>query len=97
MKVFEVLAETTKINPADVPGISTEGADGIVIDVLNTAYFIAGIAAIIVIVIAGLLYTISDGDSAKVTRAKNAIVYAVVGLIIVLSAFVITGFILGRF
>lgn len=85
-----------KINP-DANGIEPLEANDVVLGVLDTVYFIAGVAAIIVIIIAGILYTISDGDSSKITRAKNAILYAVVGLAVILGAFVITGFISGRF
>ncbi len=97
MKISELLIlGATKID-AGKAGVNNIDADSVIVGVLDTVYFISAIAAVIVIVIAGLLYTISDGDSAKVTRAKNAIVYAVVGLVIVMSAFVITGFVLGRF
>ena len=78
-------------------GITDIGANDVMLGVLNTVYFISGAAAVIVIIIAGILYTISDGDSGKVSKAKNAILYAVVGLVIIMGAFVITGFISGRF
>lgn len=78
-------------------GITNIDANSVVVGVLNTVYFISGAAAVIVIIIAGILYTISDGDSGKVSKAKNAILYAIVGLVIIMGAFVITGFISGRF
>ena len=92
--VLEQIA--AKINPSEV-GIEKIDANNVVLGVLNTVYFISGAAAVIVIIIAGILYTISDGDSNKIARAKNAILYAVVGLVIIMGAFVITGFISGRF
>ena len=61
---------------------------------LNSAYYWATIVAVIVIVIAGFMYTTSQGDPNKVARAKNAILYAIVGLIIVLAAVAIVNFIL---
>lgn len=78
-------------------GITPVDANNVIVSVLNTVYFISGAAAVIIIIIAGILYTISDGDSAKISKAKNAILYAIVGLVIIMGAFVITGFISGRF
>lgn len=78
-------------------GIPEVNADDVVKGVLNTVYFIAGAAAVIIIIIGGILYATSEGDPGKVQTAKNAILYAVVGLIVVMMAFVITGFVIGRF
>jgi hypothetical protein len=46
-------------------------------------------------VVAGFYYVTSNGNPQQVTRAKNAILGAVVGLIVVLLAFAITAIILG--
>lgn len=95
--IFNLLvAANTKIDPKSV-GIEKVDANSVLVGVLDTVYFLAGIAAVIVIVIAGILYSTSNGDSAKVQKAKNAILYAIVGLVFVLSAFIITAFIIGRF
>lgn len=80
---------------ADKVGIPEVKANSVLEGVLNTVYFIAGIAAVIVLVIAGILYATSAGDAAKVKQAKDAILYAVVGLVVVIMAFTITGFIMG--
>lgn len=67
------------------------------VGLLNLVYTVAGMVAVIVIVIGGILYATSDGDSSKLQRAKNSIVYSVVGLIFVIMAASITNFILGQF
>ena len=64
---------------------------------LNLVYFIAGTVSIIVIIIGGINYVTSAGDASKVTRAKNMLTYAIVGLVIVLTAFAITNFVTGSF
>lgn len=61
---------------------------------LNTAYFWTGIIAVIVIIIGGFRYSTSMGDPGKLKSAKDTILYAVIGLVIVLLAFAITNFIL---
>ena len=59
---------------------------------LNTVYLWVGILAVIVIVIGGVKYMTSRGDSAQTGAAKNAITYSVVGLVVTLAAFAITNF-----
>jgi Ni,Fe-hydrogenase I cytochrome b subunit len=63
--------------------------------VMYPVYFWAGVIAVVVIVVAGFYYVTSNGNPQQVTRAKNAILGAVVGLIVVLLAFAITAIILG--
>lgn len=78
-------------------GIPTMNGDQLLTNALNLTYFIAGVVAVIVIISAGLMYTTSSGDSSRVAKAKNLLTYAIVGLVVVLTAFVITNFIIGRF
>ena len=66
-------------------------------NILNLIYFWAGIVAVIVIVIAGFFYITSRGDAAQMKRSKDATRGAVIGLIVVLLAFVITRFVIGGF
>lgn len=64
---------------------------------LNIFYYLVGAIAVIMIIKAGFTYITSGGDSANVTKAKNTILYAVIGLIVVITAFAITNFIIGSF
>jgi hypothetical protein len=64
--------------------------------VINTLSVVVGIAAVIMIIIGGFKYITSGGDSSNVSSAKNTIMYAIVGLIIVAMAQMITGFVLSR-
>ena len=72
-------------------------ADQLLSNALNTVYLVSGILAVIVIIVAGYFYVTSAGNSTNVEKAKNAIIYSVVGLVIILLAFVITWFVIGRF
>lgn len=63
--------------------------------VLNAVFVWSGIICVIVIVVAGLMYILSSGDAGKVQKAKMAITYAIVGLVVIASAFAIVNFILG--
>lgn len=64
---------------------------------LNIVYYLAGAIAIITIVVGGLNFVTANGDASKITKARGLVIYAAVGLAIILAAFAITNFILGRF
>ena len=53
---------------------------------VRTAIFWATVVAVVAVVIAGFTYTLSQGDPGKVAQAKNAILYAIIGLVVVLAA-----------
>lgn len=76
------------------PGLE---ADKVLANGLNIVYLLAAIIAVIVIIIGGILFTTSAGDSGNVTKAKNMILYAVIGLIVIISAYAITAFVVGSF
>lgn len=81
----------------DAPDAIPKSGDVLLTNILNLAYFVAGIIAVVVIIIAGIMYVASSGDSSRVNIAKNALTYALVGLIVVVSAFALTNFVIGRF
>ena len=85
------------VNAAHGTGTPTAlfGSNGIVTTITNTLLFIAGGLAVIMIIIGGLRYVTSGGNSANVTAAKNTVLYAIVGLIIAFLAFAAVNFILG--
>lgn len=63
-------------------------------NLLGVVYFIAGIVAVLAIIIGGIRYVGANGDSSQISAAKNTVTYAVIGLIIVIMAAGITQFIL---
>jgi len=91
---FGSLVTSTATNEFGVPEIN---ADDLLRNGINLVYYIAGIVAVIVIVISGITYATSLGDSGRVTRAKNMILYAVIGLLILVAAFAITNFVMSNF
>ena len=83
------------IDPSKV-NIPTNDANSVLSGGLNAVYFAGGAACVIVIVVAGILYALSAGDSNQIKIAKNAILYAVVGLVVIMMAFAITAFVIGQ-
>ncbi len=57
--------------------------------IVNFALMFAGVVALIFIIHAGLKFVISSGDPKRVEDARNTFVYAIIGLIIVLFAFLV--------
>jgi hypothetical protein len=64
--------------------------------VINIFSLVVGAAAVIMIIIGGLRYITSGGESSNVSTAKNTIIYAIVGLVIVALAQFIVHFVLGK-
>jgi hypothetical protein len=50
---------------------------------INILSVVAGIAAVIMIIIAGLKYITSNGEAGNINSAKTSLIYAIVGLVIV--------------
>ena len=64
--------------------------------VVTLLSFVVGILSVIMIMVGGLKYITSGGDSAKVTSAKSTILYAVIGIVITVLAQVIVRFTLNK-
>ena len=62
--------------------------------IFNKVFLWSGIIAVIMIIIGGVQYTTSQGDSAKLQKAKNTIMYGIIGLVVVLLSFAIVSFVL---
>lgn len=62
--------------------------------VINIFSLVIGVVAVIMIILGGFKYITSGGDSGNVTGAKNTILYAVIGLVIVALAQIIVRFVL---
>ena len=56
---------------------------------VSVAWTLAGAIAIIIIIVSGIKFLISGGDAKKVDSAKKSLTYAVIGLILILSAYFI--------
>jgi cytochrome bd-type quinol oxidase subunit 2 len=73
-----------------------ESINDLISDVINIFSLVVGVVAVIMIIIGGFRYITSGGDSNNVTAAKNTILYAIIGLVIVALAQFIVRFVLAR-
>ena len=76
-------------------GKSSNTADPkeIIQTIVRILLFLIGAVSVIMIIIGGFRYVISQGDSGAVTSAKNTILYAVIGLIVAIFAWAIVDFV----
>lgn len=84
-----VCTQNTDANPIT-------GSGGIFTKAINLITFLTGAASIIIIILGGIKYVASTGDPGKVSSAKDTILYAVIGLVVSVSARGIILFIVNR-
>ena len=64
--------------------------------IINVVLGVLGLVAVIMIIMGGITYVTSSGDATKLAKAKNTIIYSVIGLVIALLAFAIVNFVLSN-
>ena len=79
--------------PSDDP---LSGDNGLLIQIAEIVSYIAGAAAIIIILVGSFRYVTSGGDSNKISSAKNTILGALIGLVIVIMARTIIYFVVNK-
>ena len=67
----------------------------IIVGILNAIIIVSSIVAVIWIVIGGVYYMTSTGDPGKIKKAKDTILYAVIGLVICALSYAIVNFTIG--
>lgn len=80
--------------PPSVPKAELDSAQ--LGNVVSGILGIAGAVAVIFIILAGIKYSTSQGEPAQLQKAKEQIIYAIVGLVFVIFAFVIVRFAVGQ-
>ena len=80
----------------NVTNINNGGADDLknsVITIVNAVVGALAMVAVIIIIIGGVNYMTSAGDAGKVKKAKDTILYGVIGLVVCVLAFAIVNFV----
>jgi len=76
---------------------STTTAQPIIKTVINTLVFLVGIVSVVVVIIGGIMYTVSSGNAGTVTKAKTTITYALVGMVVAFLAYAIVNWVMKNF
>ena len=93
-------ADTLTTNTVDtgcaISGVNSCDFNCVLSKVINIFSVIVGVIAVIMIIVGGFRYITSGGKQESVSGAKNTILYAIIGLVIVAFAQVIVRFVLTK-
>lgn len=95
INVFDQCAENADSAVCKAQG--TDNASSMVRVIISTLLIVLGMVSVIVIVIGGIRYATSNGDSSAIKGAKDTILYAVVGLVVAIMSYAIVNFVVNRF
>ena len=93
MKDFlRVLAvDVSQAIPDDIPKSSPEVVRD---NILTVVFWGLGVVGVVILIYGGIQFMMSQGDPGKSQRARQTIIYAIIGIIVVIAAGAITNFVL---
>jgi len=65
--------------------------------IIDVIIGVLGIVTVAVIILGGVQYTLSTGDPGKIKKAKDTILYGIIGLVVAILAYAIVNFVLSSF
>jgi hypothetical protein len=77
-------------------GDPISGSEGILLKATNIIAFIAGVAAVIFLILSGIKYITAQGAPDELSKAKESIIYAVVGIVLIALGRQIITFIISK-
>ena len=81
------------IDTSHLPNTKSSPNNGTVTTILNIVFAMSASIAVLIIVIGGFRYILARGDPSAVAGARNTVLYALVGLIVVMAAYSIVVFV----
>jgi hypothetical protein len=91
---FDIQAFSAGFNGIEDP--TAVGLIDSIINIINALLVLAAIAAIAFVIIGGVRYVTAQGDEDAVAQAKNTVIFAIIGIIIILLAAVIVNFFIAQ-
>lgn len=88
------------ISPADLPPVigGATGGEGsfrsLALNIVNFFLYFLGFIAVVMIIYGGILYVTSAGNQENVDKAKKILLYAIIGVVVILLSFAIVNTIL---
>ena len=64
--------------------------------ILNAIIGVLALVAVVVMIVGGISYMTSSGDAGKVKKAKDTILYGLIGLVVCVLAFAIVNFVISQ-
>lgn len=75
---------------------NTADPNSVLNTVMNVLFFIVAAVSVIAIIVGGIMYATSAGDAGRTKKAKDTILYAVIGLVVAIFAFAIVNWVVGE-
>lgn len=91
MQVFAQLSDPPDVGSGDLGGGSLKDA---IVKVIKVVLDFMTLIAVVMIIVAGIRYIISQGEESEKDKAKKQIIYVIIGLIIILVARAIVTFLI---
>ncbi len=66
-----------------------------VTNIINAIIGVLGLVCVVIMIIGGINYMTSSGDAAKVKKAKDTILYGLIGLVVCVLAFALVNWVIG--
>jgi hypothetical protein len=76
------------------PDTDSTSLETVITTIINVVIYVIGLVAVVMIILGGVQYTTSQGEAAKVKKAKDTILYGIIGLVVAILAFAIVNFVL---
>lgn len=92
--LYTLVAALTDVKSGGLPRPTADEAS--IKAILTIVFGIVGALAVLMITVSGLRYILSAGDPQKISKAKNGLIYSLVGLLVALTAEAIVVFVVGR-
>lgn len=73
---------------------TSDDANALINTIVNLLIFFIGVVAVIVIIVSGFTFVTSNGNKEQVTKARNTLTYAIVGLVVAILAYAIVNWVL---
>lgn len=95
--VFAQAIDVTTDQPPIIALLSggQTGLRGIILTIVNFALTFLGLLAVIMVIYGGFLYIASAGNEENVNKGKKILMYAAIGIVIIIVSFALVNTILG--
>ena len=95
-QVYAAVPQCSADANASICQTNTSLIGGVLKNVINVMLYLAGSIAVIMIVVGGIRYITSDGDPGAASKAKNTIIYALVGIVVASMSYALVNFVIDR-
>lgn len=89
----QINADVNAVNPGGLSSNLTKSVQGII----NVLIGIIGVVAVIMLIIGAFQFVVSSGNSDATKKAKDTILFAIIGIVVALLSFAIINFVLAQF